>query len=187
MLQQAGDALVGFFGYPGNPLQNKQANFGAQGDFIESVGYLDYSLRNLVFLFDVYREQLGRDLPAEIPVLGKTCDYYLALVQPLKTGVQRINFGDMGSGRDTMGSYEHRPMPVWLWLAGEYAREDLFHLVRRAHPVPDDLWELLFWPDGLDRRQFCGRPGRYGVRAHRRGGAARRLSRRGHRAGGQDR
>jgi hypothetical protein len=159
LLQLAGDALVGFFTYPGNPLQNKQANFGAQGDFIESVGYLDYSLRNLVFLFDVYREQLGRDLPAEIPVLGKTCDYYLALVQPLKAGVQRINFGDMGSGRDTMGSYEHRPIPVWLWLAGEYAREDLFHLVRRAHPVPDDLWELLFWPDGLTGASFAGAPG----------------------------
>lgn len=153
------DGIVEFFHYPGNVMQNKQRTFGAQGDFIESVGYLDYTLQHLALLFDLYREHLGRDVPAELPVLGKICDYYMALIQPLRGRFQRLNFGDMGSGRDTMGSYEHQPTAVWLWLAGEYRRNDLFHLVRRVQPEPDDLLELLFWPEDLAGGGFESAPG----------------------------
>ena len=159
LLQRVGDAFGEFFAYPGNPLQNKHATFGAQGDFIESVGYLDYTLYHPVFLFDLYRQHAGRDLASEIPVLARICDYYLAVVQPLKTGLQRVNFGDMGSGRDTLSFHEGRTAAVWLWLAGEFKREDLFHLARRTQPNPADLFELLFWPAKLEGASFAGAPG----------------------------
>ncbi len=153
------DGIVEFFGYPGNVLQNKQQTFGEDGDFIESVGYLDYTLHSLLPVFDFYREHLGRDLAAEIPILPRLCDYYMACVQPLKAGMQRLNFGDMGSGRDTIGSYAHKPAAVWLWLAGRFRREDLFHLVRRTHPRPSDVFEFLFWPAGLAGQSFADAPG----------------------------
>ena len=152
------EGIIEFFAYPGNVLQNKQPNFGARGDFIESVGYLDYTLHNLVFVFDLYRERLGRDLAAEIPVLPEICDYYMACVQPLKSGVQRLNFGDMGSGRETVGAYNHNPAAVWLWLAGRFGRGDLFHLVKRTHPHPEDVFDFLFWPEGLEDTGFADTP-----------------------------
>lgn len=153
------DGLREFFAYPGNRQQHKQRTFGAQGDFIESAGYLDYSLHLLCPLFDLYRLHLGRDLPAEIPVLARIPDYYVALAQPLRSGLQRLNFGDMGSGPDTVGSYAHQPAATWLWLAGEFGREDLFHLARRTKPAPAERQEFLFWPDRLRGEGFAGAPG----------------------------
>lgn len=152
------EGIIEFFAYPGNVLQNKQPNFGRGGDFIESVGYLDYTLHNLVFVFELYRERLGRDLAAEILILPEICDYYMACVQPLKSGVQRLNFGDMGSGRETVGAYNHNPAAVWLWLAGRFGRGDLFHLVKRTHPHPEDVFDFLFWPEGLEDAGFADTP-----------------------------
>jgi len=159
LLRRVGDGIVEFFAYPGNAPRNKHATFGAQGDFIESVGYLDYTLHHLVFLFDLYRQHAGRNLAAEIPVLGRICDYYLATIQPLKGGLQRVNFGDMGSGPDSLGFHEGRTAAVWLWLAGAFQREDMFHLARRTRPAPGDLFDLLFWPANLAGASFDGAPG----------------------------
>ncbi len=153
------DSIIEFFAYPGNVLQNKQPTFGAGGDFIESVGYLDYALQNLLPVFDLYRDARGRDLAAEIPVLPSICDYYMACVQPLREGVRRLNFGDMGSGPETVGSYNHHPSSTWLWLANRFGREDIFHLVRRTHPRPSDVSEFLFWPEGMRGESFDGAPG----------------------------
>jgi len=159
LLHRIADSFVEFFNYPGNVLQNKQRTFGRQGDFIESIGYLDYTLQGLCFVFDLCRNRLGRDLPAELPVLRGICDYYMANVQPLQSGVQRLNFGDMGAGRDTVGSYNHNPASVWLWLAREFKRPDLFHLVERTHPLPQDIFEMLYWPDEPSASGFEGAPG----------------------------
>lgn len=153
------EAIVEFFNYPGNVLQNKQRTFGVDGDFIESIGYLDYTLHNLVFVFDLYRDHLGIDLVEKLPVLGQVCDYYMASVQPLRTGVQRLNFGDMGIGRDTIGSYNHNPAPVWLWLSSRFSRADLFHLVEKTHPQPQDVLEFLLWPETQPQGKFSGAPG----------------------------
>lgn len=159
LLDRIADSFVEFFGYPGNVLQNKRRSFGAQGDFIESVGYLDYTLHNLVTLFDLYRTELGRDLPGEVPVLGRVCDYYAACIQPLGDHIQRLNFGDMGSGKDTVGSYNHHPTLVWLWLAREYKREDLMHLVRMTHARPSELFEFIYWPENQAGQSFADAPG----------------------------
>ena len=153
------DGVLEFFAYPGNVLQNKQPTFGADGDFIESVGYLDYTLHHLVMVFDLYRDVLGRDLAAEIEILPRLCDYYMACVQPLREGVRRLNFGDMGSGAETVGAYNHHPSSVWLWLAGRFRRDDLLHLVRRTHVGPSDVNDFLNWPEELRGRSFDGAPG----------------------------
>jgi oligo-alginate lyase len=144
----AAGAILEFFEYPGNVLQNKKRTFGKDGDFIESVGYLDYTLQHLVVVLDLYRQRLGRDLAGEIPVLQAIPDYYLALAQPLLKGMQRLNFGDMGAGADTVGSYQHHPAAVWLWLARRYDRKDLLWLVKKAHPVPNDIFPFLYWHAG---------------------------------------
>lgn len=158
-LDRIADGFLEFFAYPGNVLQNKHPNFGPQGDFIESLGYMDYTLSNFILFADLYRRRFGRDLAAELPVLAETCDYYLANVQPLEGRLYRLNFGDMGCGPDTMGAYNHHPTPVWLWLASRFRRDDLFHLVRRTHPHPSTFLEFLYWPDDLAGASFATAPG----------------------------
>lgn len=153
------EAYVEFFGYPGNVLQNKHRTFGAQGDYIESAGYLDYALHDAVTVFDLYRTTFDHDLAASLPVLARICDYCVALAQPLQDRTQRLNFGNMGAGADSVGSYNHQPASTWLWLAQRFGREDLFHLVRQTHPEPAGMVEFLRWPEDAVGRSYAGAPG----------------------------
>lgn len=158
LLSDIADAYLEFFGYPGNVLQNKHRTFGAQGDYIESVGYLDYALHDAVTMFDLFRRELDRDLAVELPVLARVCDYYAACVQPLHDRTQRLNFGNMGCGRDSVGSYNHQPAATWLWLARRFGRDDLSSLVRETHPEPDKLFEFLLWPEASSTTAPVARP-----------------------------
>jgi len=151
-LQRIGDGLVEFFQYPGNVLENKRRSFGAQGDFIEPVGYLDYALLYPVLMFDFYPECAGRDLVAEIPVLARLGDYCLASVQVLEDGDDRLAFGDV-PGR----LLSERAAP-WLWVAGRFRNEPLFHYLRRNRPEPGSFYEFLHWPAGLAGESFQGAP-----------------------------
>jgi len=159
LLHRIGDNFVEFFDYPGNVLQNKHRNFGATGEFIEPLGYLDFTLHNAIFMFDLYRDHLGRDLAAEVPVLEKICDYYMANLETLEGKIYRPNFGNMNSGADSIGAYNHYPAPAWLWLANRFQRDDLFYLVKKTRPEPTSFLEFLFWPDQSKGKSFAGAPG----------------------------
>jgi len=152
-LERVAEGLVEFFNYPGNILQNKQRTFGAEGDYIEPVGYLDYTLHHLLLVLDLYREAYGRDLAAELPVLEKIPDYYLAGIQPLRDGFQRLNFGNMGSRSMSIEGH-HNPVATWLWLAGRYQRGDLMHLIRQMGRRPETMLEFLFWPEDVAESDF---------------------------------
>lgn len=149
-LTQIAESYLEFFSYPGNILQNKHRTFGEQGDYIESIGYLDYTLHDVGVLFDLYRDVLGRDLAGEIPTLARVCDYYMASFQPLHDRTLRLNFGNMGAGPDTMGSYNHNPKTVWLWLSRRFRRRDLFEAVERNYRGPVKMWEFLYWPENSE-------------------------------------
>ncbi len=153
-LDRIADGFVEFFSYPGNVLQNKQRTFGADGDYLEPVGYLDYTLHHLFIVLDLYESVLGRDLAAELPALQKVPDYYLATIQPLGDRFQRLNFGNMGSGPHSIDGGSHGPVSSWLWLAGRYDRGDLMHLIRRMRRLPQTLLEFVHWPEDVTESDF---------------------------------
>ncbi len=157
-LQRIADCYLEFFNYPGNVLQNKHRNFGANGEYIETLGYLDFTLHNALIMFDLYRDKLGRDLAAEIPVLEKICDYYMANVEILENKIYRPNFGNMGTGEASIASPNHHPAQAWLWLANRFRRNDLFHLAKKTQPQPTTLLEFLYWPTDLEGASFAGAP-----------------------------
>ena len=146
-LNRIADSLPEFFAFPGNVLQNKRPTFGPDGEFVESSGYLDYTLHSLLPVLDAFRMICGRDVAAELPVLEKIPDYYLALLQRIDGRIQRINFGNMGSGPDSVGGRSHAVMAIWLWLAGRFGRADLWEVVTRVLPQPTRFQEFLSWPD----------------------------------------
>ncbi|CAN5346838.1 hypothetical protein BH09VER1_BH09VER1_28010 [soil metagenome] len=153
-LDRIADGFVEFFTYPGNVLQNKQRTFGADGDYLEPVGYLDYALHNLFLVLDLFQGVLGRDLASELPGLEKIPDYYLATIQPLGERFQRLNFGNMGSGSHSIDGASHGPVPSWLWLAARYGRGDLLHLIRRMRRLPQTAYEFLYWPEDVAEADF---------------------------------
>lgn len=151
-LRRIGDGLVEFFQYPGNVLENKKRTFGAQGDFIEPVGYLDYALLYPVLLFEFYPECAGRDLAGEIPVLARLADYCLASVQVLEQGDDRLGFGDVP------GKLLSERTAPWLWLAKRFRNEPLFCFLRRNRPEPKCFFEFLHWPADLAGESLHGAP-----------------------------
>jgi len=159
LLNRIADSFVEFFNYPGNVLQNKHRNFGVTGEFIEPLGYLDFTLHNTLFMLDLYRDRFGRDLAAELPVLEKVCDYYMANLETLEGKIYRPNFGNMHSGADSVGAYNHYPTQAWLWLANRFQRKDLFHLAQKTNPQPGKFLEFLFWPESFEGASFAGAPG----------------------------
>ncbi|OWA37286.1 hypothetical protein B9G55_04270 [Saccharibacillus sp. O16] len=74
------EGLREWFAYPGNVLQNKQANFGPDGDYVETMGYLDYALGNFLVFEAAYRRHTGDSSLGELPVLAKIPDVYLETI-----------------------------------------------------------------------------------------------------------
>ncbi len=79
------EGLREWFAYPGNVLQNKQANFGPDGDYVETMGYLDYALGNFLVFETAYRRRTGDETLGELPVLAKIPDVYLETIYRKKT------------------------------------------------------------------------------------------------------
>src|SRR5690606_39156816 len=84
---------------------------------------------------------------ADLPILEKIPGYYLALLQRIEGRIQRINFGNMGAGPDSVGGRSHAVLAIWLWLAGRFGRADLWDVVTRVMRFPTRFQEFLFWPD----------------------------------------
>lgn len=79
------EGLREWFAYPGNVLQNKQANFGQDGDYVETMGYLDYALGNFFVFETAYRRRTGDTKLGELPVLAKIPDVYMKTIYRKKT------------------------------------------------------------------------------------------------------
>ncbi len=139
-----------WFAYPGNVLQNKQANFGPDGDYVETMGYLDYALGNFFVFEAAYRRCTGDSSLGELPVLAKIPDVYLQTIywketESKPTGrVGTFHFGDDGDRR--------KHAYVWLRLADLTRRGELLGLFADIKGDPLEAAELAFYPEGLEER-----------------------------------
>ena len=142
-----------WFAYPGNVLQNKQANFGADGDYIETMGYLDYALGNFLVFEAAYRRQTGDVSLGELPVLARIPEVYMqtlywkkaeeqsAAGEEVTGNVGTFHFGDEGDRK--------KHAYVWLELADRYRHAGLLGLFNDLKGDPSEAAEFACYPEGL--------------------------------------
>ncbi|MFC3254408.1 heparinase II/III family protein [Paenibacillus sepulcri] len=89
------DSLREWMNYPGNTLQNKKANFGSDGDYIEYVGYFMYAFSN----YCIFNEMLKKDDRLDALDFSeseeKTADFYSSFFHRLWDGPRLADFGDI--------------------------------------------------------------------------------------------
>ncbi len=141
------EGLKEWFAYPGNVLQNKKGNFGAGGDYIETMSYLDYALSNVVVFESFYRRRTGDDgLLRGVPALEGVPDAYIATVYRSEDGMKTLGFGDVGD-RDGCTF-------VWLRLGELLRRGEMLAFFHAFKPAPDGPLELLYYPSDLPSQPF---------------------------------
>ncbi|SDD63812.1 Heparinase II/III-like protein [Paenibacillus sp. UNCCL117] len=140
------EGLKEWFAYPGNVLQNKKANFGPDGDYIETMSYLDYALASFVPFEEYYRRRTGSRELLELPVLGRIPDAYLSTVYRMDGQIYSFGFGDVGD------RYGHSH--VWLMLADHFRRKDMLSFFHAWKEAPASPFELYFYPEGLPREPY---------------------------------
>ncbi|MBI4873924.1 MAG: heparinase II/III-family protein [Acidobacteria bacterium] len=129
--------LAEWFGYRGNVLQNKPANFDPAGAFYESLGYTDYALSEyLRFRLAYSNTYRGRRQPRFAP-LDKTADFFLRTLYPTSSGFYTPNLGD--------GSLRQRSAPrVRLLVETGFAHPSAgWYLKKTAGNEAPDPLELL--------------------------------------------
>lgn len=150
-LHTIAEGLREWLAYPGNVLQNKKGNFGSDGDYIETMSYLDYALSIFVVFEDYYRRRTGDSSLFRLPVLERVPDAYLATVYRLDGRLHTFAFGDTG---ERAGNGH-----VWLRLAGEYRRADMLAFFHAYRESPAGPLELFCYPEGLEPEEPAHRTG----------------------------
>ncbi|MEJ8305468.1 heparinase II/III domain-containing protein [Saccharibacillus sacchari] len=136
------ESIRAWFAYPGNVLQNKQANFGADGDYVETMGYLDYALGNFLVFEAAYRKRTGDTALGELDVLNKIPDVYLETIYGKKDGqIGTFHFGDEGDRK--------KHAYVWLRVAELQQRRELIGLFAAVKGDPSEAPEFAFYPENL--------------------------------------
>lgn len=135
------EGLREWFRYPGNLLQNKKANFGPDGDYIETMSYLDYALAGFMVFEDYYRRRTGDGSLMSMPVMAHIPDAYLGTVYRLDGKLHTFSFGDVGE----RSAYAY----VWLRLAGKNRRPDMLAFFHANKESPEGPLELLYYPEGM--------------------------------------
>ncbi|GGO03742.1 heparinase II/III domain-containing protein [Saccharibacillus kuerlensis] len=134
------ESIREWFAYPGNVLQNKQANFGPDGDYIETMGYLDYALGNFLVFEAAYRRYADDPSLGDLPVLFQIPDVYLETIY-WKGHVGTFHFGDDGDRK--------KHAYVWLRLADLRRRGELLGLFAEIKGDPGEAAEFAFYPEDL--------------------------------------
>ncbi|QAY66973.1 heparinase II/III domain-containing protein [Paenibacillus protaetiae] len=94
-LEQTIDALREWITYPGNVLQNKNANFGPDGDFLEYLNYFMYAFSNYCLFRELLRKDYNRDELQFSELEEKSADYYGSFFHLLSDGPRFADFGDV--------------------------------------------------------------------------------------------
>lgn len=126
--------------YPGNVLQNKKGNLGPDGDFVEYVGYMSYAFCNFSVFEELYRKTTGDDRFFKIEILAKLPDFYISLLQILKSGVQPADFGDT-TRKITSNAH------FIFYLANYYSRGDLLAFFQKMYQKPTHPFDFYFYPE----------------------------------------
>lgn len=167
------EGIRAWFAYPGNMLQNKQANFGADGDYVETMGYLDYALGNFLVFEAAYRRRTGDTTLGELAVLSKIPDVYLETIYLKKDNVhtgekhadeevatgeskalseQSVVIGE--EALEQIGTFHFgdegdrkKHAYVWLRLAELQQRGELIGLFAAIKGEPSEASEFAFYPE----------------------------------------
>jgi len=83
-----------WFGYSGNLLQNKVANFDAAGAFYEGVGYANYALMEYLMYRLALTEAFPERTQMDCPQLRQAEQFFLHTFYPASDGYFNVNFGD---------------------------------------------------------------------------------------------
>lgn len=93
-VERAAHGLELWFGYQGNVLQNKPANFDDAGAFYEGVHYTDYAVSEYL----LFRLALSNVMPKypqpRIPALERVGDFFTHTLYPATGSFFTVNFGD---------------------------------------------------------------------------------------------
>lgn len=169
------EGIRAWFAYPGNVLQNKQANFGADGDYVETMGYLDYALGNFLVFEAAYRRRTGDKTLGELAVLSQIPDVYLETIYLKKdnahTGGEHAETGKATRGSKALseqssvsreevdkeiGTFHFgdegdrkKHAYVWLRLAELQQRGELVGLFAALKGEPSEASEFAFYPENV--------------------------------------
>jgi len=140
------ESMEEWFRYPGNVLQNKFANFGPDGDYIEFMGYLDYSLYHYLIFCELYYKQNETLLAAGEEVLCKLPALYEATIYSTSEGWKWLHFGDT-SMKATNGF-------IWLCLASRLQDSRMLDYFARLKGELTDLLEFYFYPESIEKMKL---------------------------------
>lgn len=146
LLDEILEGVREWFAYPGNVLQNKKANFGPDGDYIEFVSYLSYALSNYVLFEELYRQKYGVGELFQEEILKKLVDFYLVHFQVLESGVQEANFGDT-----PLRQTGH--LHVFFYLAKRFQRPDLLRMLSGMCGPMRHPYVFYFYPE--EKNEHC--------------------------------
>ncbi len=96
-ISRVNEAIVQWFPYKGDVLENKSLNFDSKGAFYESVNYANYALSEYLKYRLAYSNVFpGRPQP-DYSQLAKTCEYFFYTFYPSSLVPLAVNFGDSSS------------------------------------------------------------------------------------------
>jgi hypothetical protein len=95
-VDQVADSLAKWFGYRGNILQNKTANFDGGGAFYEGINYENYALSEYLRFRLAHRNVFPGRSQSRFRPLEQAIDFFLHTLYPTAEGFYTLNFGDSG-------------------------------------------------------------------------------------------
>ena len=138
------DGLLKWFLYPGNILQNKKANFGKEGDFIESSAYMDYALSNFSVFEEYFRREYNDNRFINIEFFSKIADFYCNTAQYINNdGFRHFTFGDTALEPRVRDFQDYSP----LYLAKVTKNKTIIDICRSIKGVPYSPFAFYFYPD----------------------------------------
>ncbi len=136
-----------WFGYQGNVLQNKPANFDPHGAFYESISYSNYALSSYLRYRLAYQRVFPTQKLPRLAPLERTLDYFLQTLYPTAGGFFTPPIGDghsHDSGAETIRllvecGFPHPAAGYYLSKTSSNRRPQPLDLLLRKTPAPAPL------------------------------------------------
>ncbi len=93
-VERVAHGLEEWFGYRGNVLQNKPANFDDAGAFYESVHYADYALSEYLLFRLALLNVLPKRPQPHLPGVEQAAEFFVHTFYPSSASFLTVNFGD---------------------------------------------------------------------------------------------
>ncbi|MBI2915009.1 MAG: heparinase II/III-family protein [Firmicutes bacterium] len=140
-------ALLRWYEYWGNVLQNKPANFGEDGGYYEGLGYAGV-IDHLLWFADAYERTVGESPLLRVPQLRLMPEFFLYNSYVGKQGLWGVNFCDFVS-TDWVSERNDRAYALMLYLAGFFRDRRLRWFAGQMRKFPREPIGLLWYDDTL--------------------------------------